>query len=262
MHRYRQITYRLKNSIEIIKCIPAAYRKGQERGERIRPKTKEEMKKANMQQAARKLARKINANFSPGDYHLILTYKRAPDKWTAHGNLKNFLKSLRKAYKRARGELKYIAMTEYKGKRVHHHLVINNIQMEGRTVPGTIRSLWKLHGGIQLISLYDSGEYSELASYLIKETEETFREEDSPFKQRYSCSRNLITPEPKVEDKEVKHTWRKTPKPPPGYYIKPDSLYNGFDKMGYRYQRYILIRLNPDGENWDKNWSYEEYWPD
>ena len=44
----------------------------------------------------------------------------------------------------------------------------------------------------------DSGEYSELASYLIKETEETFREEDSPFKQRYSCSRNLITPEPKA----------------------------------------------------------------
>ena len=83
------------------------------------------MKKANMQQAARKLARKINANFSPGDYHLIVTYKRAPDKQTAHQNLKNFLKSLRKAYKKARGELKYIAMTEYKGKRVHHLSLIH-----------------------------------------------------------------------------------------------------------------------------------------
>lgn len=262
MHKYRQITYRLKNSIEIIKCIPAAYRKGQERGERIRPKTKEEIRKANMQQASRKLARKINANFSPGDYHLILTYKKAPDKQTAQENLKLFLKSLRKGYKKTGNELKYIAMTEYRGRRVHHHLVINNIQMVGRTVPGLIRSFWKPHGGIQLVPLYDSGEYSELASYLIKETEETFREKDSPFKQRYSCSRNLINPEPEIENKEVKHTWRRNPKPPTGYYIKPDSLYNGLDKMGYRYQRYILIKLNPDGEDWGENWTYEEYWPD
>lgn len=262
MHRYRQIEYKTQHSIEIIKCIPAAYRKGQERGERIRPKTKEEIRQANMRQAARKLARKINANFGPGDYHLILTYRRAPDKQQAQDALKGFLKSLRAKYKKSGGEFKYITVTEYKNRRIHHHLIVNNIQMEGRTLPGMIRELWKENGRVQFIPLYDSGEYSQLASYLIKETENTFREEDTPFRQRYTCSRNLITPKPEVRDRKIRKGWAAHPKPRPGYYIQPDSLYNGYDKMGYRYQRYIMIRLAPDGTEWGEEWTYENYWPD
>lgn len=262
MHRYRQIEYRTQRSIEVIKCIPPGYRRGEARGEKRQPKTREEMQRANMQQAARRLARKINANFGPGDYHLILTYRLGIGKKEAQKCLTHFLTALRKLYRKSAEELKYIAVTEYQNKRIHHHLIINNTSLEGRTVPGAVRALWKENGGVKFIPLYDSGEYSELASYLIKETEKTFREKDSPVKQRYSCSRNLVTPVPEIRDKEVRTAWKEHPRPRPGYYLKPESLYNGRDRMGYRYQRYILIRLSPDGTEWEEGWQYEEFWPD
>ena len=165
MHRYKLIEIRAGATLEIIKCIPRGCRKGVKRSQ-IK-KTKEEIAKANMRQAVRKLARKINANFMPGDWHVTLTYKR--------------------------GE-----------------------------VP---------------------------ADYLIKETDETFREKNTPFHQRYSCSRNLV--EPKVEKRTVEaKEWVMDPKPRKGYYILQDSLYNGYDRMGYRYQRYVMVKLNPTPEDW------------
>ena len=64
-----------------------------------------------------------------------------------------------------------------------------------------VRELWAvrrgqdgIRGNPKFVMLYDSGEYSQLADYLIKETERTFRDEDSAVKQRYSCSRNLTKP--------------------------------------------------------------------
>ena len=62
MHRYKQIEYKAGATLEIIKCVPRGLRTGCDRGKR---KTKEEIAKANMRQAARKLVRKINANFRP-----------------------------------------------------------------------------------------------------------------------------------------------------------------------------------------------------
>ena len=56
--RYKQIEYRMGMVIEVIKCIPAGERKGQRRGPK---KSKEEIRKCNELQAARKLARKIEA---------------------------------------------------------------------------------------------------------------------------------------------------------------------------------------------------------
>ena len=99
-------------------------------------------------------------------------------------------------------------------------------------------------------TLYEDAEYAQLADYLIKETDKTFRDSDSPVKQRYSCSRNLVRP--KVTRKDVKTTkgWEKDPKPWKGYYIKKDSLYNGFDKMGYEYQTYTMVKLNPSDTDW------------
>ena len=86
MHRYKQIEYKAGATIEVIKCIPRGCRKGADRG-LGRKKTPEEMREANLRQAARKLARKINANFRPGDWHitpvsythLIYLLLRVPD---------------------------------------------------------------------------------------------------------------------------------------------------------------------------------------
>lgn len=258
MHRYKQIEYWTGMVIEVIKCIPRESRKGEHR-EKMKKKTPEEIQEANMKQAARKLARKINANFRPGDWHVTLTYRREdrPDPEKAQKYLEKFLADLRKEYKKHGFELKYIQVTEYKRKAIHHHLILNNVNDGKKTTANYVRQFWKGKGNPNFKPLYDNGEYHQLAEYFIKETEKTFREGDSPVKQRYSCSRNLITPKPHIRTRKAK-TWKKDPAPRPGYYIVKDSLYNGVDKLGYKYQRYIMIRLVPDDEDWqeteDGNW--------
>ena len=92
--------------------------------------------------------------------------------------------------------------------------------------------------------LDESGEYEALAEYLIKETEKTFRDPDSTRKQRYTCSRNLLNPEP--ERKKIKaKTFRQTPKPPKGYKIVEGTLVSGVSEVsGYLYQYYKLIKTD------------------
>lgn len=258
MHRYKQIEYKAGATLEIIKCIPRGCRKGVPRSP-VKKKTKEEMMEANVRQAARKLARKINANFKPGDWHLVLTYRREnrPDRKEAKKKLDKFLEKAREEFKKSGFQLKYISATEYKKAAIHHHLIINNINDGQRTTTDIVRNLWKGMGNIKLIPLYEDGEYQHLADYLIKETEETFREADSPSKQRYSCSRNLIIPKPEYRMRKAK-AWKKEPRPRDGYYILPDSLYNGHDKLGYPYQRYVMVRINPSEADWEPGiWTEE-----
>lgn len=249
MHRYKQIEYKAGATIEVIKCIPKGCRAGERRT------TPEEMKMSNMRQAARKLARKINANFKPGDWHVVLMYKKdnRPDLKQAQKNMKKLIDGLRDLYKKNGFILKYIHVTEYYKKAIHHHLIINNVNDGKKTTTEYIRELWKGDGkgSKQFIPLYEDGEYRRLADYLIKETEKTFRDEASPVRQRYSCSRNLINPKPQSRMRETKTRWKKEPKPRPGYYIDKESLYNGTDKLGYPYQRYVMIKLNPTDDDWE-----------
>ncbi len=248
MHRYKLIEIRAGATLEIIKCIPRGCRKGVKRS--LIKKTKEEIAKANMRQAVRKLARKINANFMPGDWHVTLTYKRGevPTPEESKKNIRDLLEKSRKWFKKQGKPMKYILVTEYKKKTIHHHLIINQVNDGKETTSDQIRKLWK-KGHPKFVPMYEEGEYQRLADYLIKETDETFREKNTPFHQRYSCSRNLV--EPKVEKRTVEaKEWVMDPKPRKGYYILQDSLYNGYDRMGYRYQRYVMVKLNPTPEDW------------
>ena len=256
MHRYKQIEYKAGATLEIIKCVPKGLRTGCGRGKR---KTKEEITKANMRQAARKLVRKINANFRPGDWHVILTYRKTtrPDRQEARKALSGLLEKLRAEYRKHGFQLKYIHATEYENKAIHHHLIINNVNDGKRTTSDYIRKLWKERGSPKFVGLYDDGEYQKLAEYIVKETEKTFRQPDSPSKQRYSCSRNLITPRPRRRTRTTKKGWDMDPKPRKGYYILPGSLYNGTDKLGYPYQRYTMVKIAPEPSDWEP-----ALWPD
>ena len=246
---YKQIRYRTGAVIETIKCIPRGCRKGEARQKQT--KTPEEIQAANQRQAARKLARKINANFRPGDWHITLTYRKEerPSREAAQKALSKFLAEMRKRYKAAGHELKYIAVTEYASKAIHHHIIINHINTGTWTTTDAVRRIWKGKGNPKFVSLYDNGEYQTLADYLIKETEKTFRDPKSPVRQRYSCSRNLVNPKPEIKMKKAR-TWKQNPRPLPGYYLAKESLYNGIDKFGYKYQRYLMVKLNTGPEDW------------
>lgn len=249
MYRYELLEYKAGATREVVKHIPKRFRSNAVRGSTVK-KTKEEIEQANLRQAVRKLARKVNANFRPGDLHVTLTYRKetrpSPDE--ARKIIRQFVGKMRTRYRRAGFQFRYILVTEYENKAIHHHMILNQVNDGKKTSVDWVRECWRGNGNPKFVGLYDTGEYQKLAEYLIKETEKTFRK--SPEKQRYTCSRNLIDPRPEKKVRKVKKMWEMDPKPRSGYYIAPDSLYNGFDKMGYPYQRYVLIKLKPDREDW------------
>lgn len=197
--------------------------------------TREAVEKNNRKQAERKLTILMNANFKKNDMHIVLTYApqcRPFSPEIAKKLLDKFIRKLRAEFKKCEMELKYIHCTEYKGKAIHHHILISSFDI------AIIQKLWP-YGRIRPTLIY-TNDLSALAKYFIKETSETFREESSAYKQRYSPSRNLIRPIAKKEKIHAK-SWKKEPKPAKGYYILFDTLENGTNEItGFDYQYYIM----------------------
>lgn len=238
---YIKNTYRYKNIVEVERVHSGRYGRKLFRSERKLP-TPEEMEKINERNVIKKLRRKIHANFDPGDLFLTLTYRREnrPSPREARRELARYFARLRRAYRKAGQELKYIVVTEYMNKAIHHHLVLKDLP-DG--TGGKLASRTWTGGGAHCKYLYENGQYELLASYLIKETNKNFHEPDNPAKCRYSCSRNLI--EPKKETKEMKRDdWPDEPRIPKGYCLDKQSLFNGVNKLGYRYQYYRMFRLS------------------
>lgn len=223
------------------------YQSKSDRGAK-RKLTKEEMQIINERNAIRTLRRKIDANFDPGDLFLSFTYRRGmePDPEMAKGKLKYLLDTARKKWKQAGQEFYYIVVTEYKNKRIHHHLIVKDL--EDGTGAKVLQELWKRNGNTGVRYLYEEGRYQALAEYLIKETQKTFRDPKNPNKLRYSCSRNLINPKPETRRRR-RDDWPELTKAPKGYILETDSLVNGINKLGYRYQYYRLIKVGPDKGN-------------
>ena len=235
--------WRYRGIVEVERIHSGRYGKKGTPGPRKLP-TPEEMKAVNERNCIKKLRRKIQANFGEGDLFLTLTYKKEtrPDAREARRRLKNYLERLRRRWKKAGVPLKYIIVTEYENKSIHHHLVLNDI-LDGSGAKEANRC-WKENGGTHTEYLYEDGHYENLAAYLVKETSKTFRKPGSPSKTRYSCSRNLVDPKPKTVILKSDR-WPEDPRVPKGYYLDKQSLVNGVNKMGYRYQYYRLVSLSP-----------------
>lgn len=237
-------TYRYKNIIEVERVHSGRFGKRSDRGKRRLPTT-EEMARINERNAINKLRRKIHANFEPGDLWMTLTYRREgrPGPGEARKELSRFLARLRTAYRRNGMELRYIIVTEYMNKSIHHHLILNDLQ-DG-TGAKLAAGKWT-RGGVNCKYLYEDGMYERLASYMVKETAKHFREPGNPAKCRYSCSRNLA--EPKKETKVLKRDdWPDEPRAK-GWILEKESLHNGINKLGYRYQYYRMFKPGGKGK--------------
>ncbi len=236
---YIQKIVKAGKTIEVFKYY--TYRckgKGVARGCRC-GKTKENVAKLNQRNAENHLRWIINSNFGEGDYYITLTYRKENRKspLSAKEILKAFLRKLRKKYKDYGVELKYIAVTEYENKAIHHHLILNNA-FNGKE----IANLWQ-YGRPNIKHLDNTGEYSQLAAYLIKETSKTFGTSKAVAGQRYSRSRNLI--EPEIEERIIPHeSWRDNPKPKKGYYIQGEPEIGVHETSGYGFMHYTMVRLN------------------
>lgn len=105
-----------------------------------------------------------NAEFYIGRCSRCLTYKEKPTQKQAAAALKKILRKLRSEFKKQGKTLKYIAVTEYIGKRIHHHIVINT---QDTTM---LVRLWE-EGYVNMKALDESGDYTKLAKYFIKESD-------------------------------------------------------------------------------------------
>lgn len=252
---YIKKTYKYKGIIEVEKTCSGRYGRSLRVSEK-KNTTKESQRKENERQMIKKLNRIIEANFGDDDFHLVLTYtpENRPQPLQAKEILKKFFTEMRKEYKKRNCDLKYIVVTEYRNRAIHHHVVINELpqgekekNQDHMTLSKLLKRHWK-HGRKMLTVLYGEGEYENLAAYLVKETTETFKDDEAPCKKRYSCSRNLVHPEPEV--KVIKaFKWAEEPKPKKGYEIIKDSVHSGINCMGFPYQYYKMRKLNNSQED-------------
>lgn len=205
---YLKKTYITGRVIETEKYVPRQYMKGVTRAPK-RKRTDKEMDDNNIRIATDKLRRKVNTNFQSGDLHITLTYRREerPNPEGAKKIIDDFITELRKEYKKLGAVLKWILVTEQPEKNIHHHMIINEIPEEcyqGKGAMRLVQQTWR-YGRPKAVPLDDDGSYGKLVDYLLKETRETMK--CPAIKQRYTCSRNLIIPEPEKR-LYMYRTWR------------------------------------------------------
>mgnify|MGYP006981586586 FL=1 len=114
-----------KNMIEVLDYHTSrTYRKN---GKRVKKKniTPEAQKKQNEKQAEAMLRMLIDNNFTTNDCYITITYKEQPATWEdAKKDIQNFIRRLKRKYKKLGKELKYIYIAEGKT-RIHFHMIIN-----------------------------------------------------------------------------------------------------------------------------------------
>ena len=160
------------------------------RRSRCRP-TSDIQQKLNQRNAEKKLTRLVHLNFGPEDLALHLTYADGAeplDEEDAARLLSNFIRRLKRLYKKLGIELKYISCTEYgkKSGRVHHHMILS-----GGADRDLIERAWgRGYANTKRLQFSDDG-VTGLAHYMAK---------DHRFFRRWNGSRNLLQPEPAVFD--------------------------------------------------------------
>lgn len=178
--------------MEITKSVKAD--RPESRGEK-RKRTPEEMKAANRREREKKLARLIAANFSKGDYFLLLTFREEPDESKLPGMLAKFFRRLRKKAE----TVKYILVIEKgsRGGRLHCHLLLNK-----EVAYADIAAAWEW-GQARSSAVYSEMDFRGLAQYMLKS-------ERGDGEKAWRSSRNLNKPVEKVKKVSAK-TFRATP---------------------------------------------------
>ena len=237
------------NVIEVQKYTNGRFGKkdntGKSAAERVTPA---EQLRWQSKEAVRKVWRMLRdkANFSPGDLWVTLTYpqKTTPDSETVRRNIKEFLKRMRRQFRKIGKECKYI-FSVGRGKRgaVHLHMVMSKIDTE------IVSTTWQniVNGGkwvhVHTEHLDKSQNWHKVAQYIIKNGEETFLSDDPIIKKRFSSSRNLRDTKPRARIVFARR-WKEQPPERKGYYIDPELSYNGVNKYGYPMQYTVYVRLD------------------
>ena len=194
----------------------------------------------NRRNSVTKLRRLLVCNFDKGDLHIQLKYKRQKGQpYRTEDEMRKdiavFHRKMRAEYKKAGLEYKYVHVMET-GKRGarHHHLVVPYIDVR------IIQKHWPF--ALVTFTPLDGGDYRKLAAYLVKQTDELFRQKKL-MRQRYNCSKGLIRPIVKRKKITRAATFKKLLRPPKGYILLRDTEETGVDRFGHLFYRYTLKKL-------------------
>ena len=227
------------------------------KGEKRSPKrkaTKEEIAKQNQRNREKYVRRLMKENYKPGDLWCTLKYPQGyrSSIENIEKDMKNFLQCMRRAYKKAGTELKFIYRMEIGSEGgIHIHIVINRLPSGNTDL--LIQEKWK-HGRVNYQTIYEQGGYARLANYIVKGYEEEqykqlsfFPEKEQKKLRKHSTSRNLKKPKPKVKEfkrRTMKKILAEGPKPTKGFYIDKNSIHCGTNRhTGKSYYHYIEYRI-------------------
>lgn len=220
-----------------------------EKGKKRAPKknlTSEEVWKNNLKNAIFNLTLILNHNFMPGDHHLQLTYEFEPTLEQGKKDRQAFTRKLTAECRKLGIDFKWVAVTEYKGKRIHHHIICTGVPMD------IIKKCWT-HGIVFHNPLWDNPNYKDLANYLLKEASKLYQSEGKIFKRRYNTSRNIVIPEEHPEELS-RIDLEAEPKPLKDYYIdgEVERYEHAITRLTCR--EYVLVPLTeePRIKNWKK----------
>lgn len=234
------------NCIERIEYHTGRY-KSKGAGKKITGKpTPERQQKYKVKCLERKTWRLLDENFKSSDLWVTFTFTKEnrPDSPEQTKKIvQNFKRHLRKMYKRAGLELKYILICGVGAKGAYHvHAVLN-------AYPHLhdIETLWQRYankGKYARVSFQplNEGKLIRLAAYIVKNGQEDYRKIKSIFGRRITYSKNLKMPQ---EKKTIikKDTWRKHPPIYKGYYIDKNLSYEGTDLYGYPYRYLVYVKI-------------------
>ena len=153
--------------------------------------TSQVQEKLNQRNAEKRLTRTVHANFTQKDLALHLTYRDGTEpanEKEALRCLQNFIRRLKRRYKKAGIELKYVSCTEYGETtgRVHHHMILS-----GGVDRDEIERLWGSGYANSKRLQFGQDGVNGLTHYMTK---------SKHFYKRWNQSKNLIIPEPIQRD--------------------------------------------------------------
>lgn len=230
--KYREKAYKCGEYLEV-DVYPVFEARGGKRTRRAKYKPTSAMQaRLNQKHAERELVRILNDNFTEKDISVTLTFRNGclPDTYEdAERFAKNFLRRLKRLRaKMGLPEMKYVLIPG--GGRFHFH-----IPMSGGVDEVTIAKLWGLgycnvihfqfnengiegharyvakqyeedeYGGGDLFSGYDVDFDTGVVEELSVE-EKSVRGKRPKGKRRYSCSKNIVRPEPECRDGRISAT--------------------------------------------------------
>lgn len=192
--------------------------------------TPEQIARQNHQNKVRRIWQLIRGNYQEGDRWVTVTYRKGerPDWETGLKQLANFRKRVTYWFRRREMPVRMMYSVEHGSKGgIHMHMLLNDV--EGINIDRILQGLWK-YGQVHTASLYDSGDYHDLAEYMAKG-------------EKYGHSMNMRMPEKEKPRMLSRADLMEYPKPEKGWRILEVSIVEGINPMtGSPYLRYTMVQ--------------------